>query len=108
MPDSAVKFTTLRKYIKQRTDLRVEQAVVDFLLAKMNTAIERVTDRAAELARGADRVTIQLRDMEAAFEEVGGTSPTTLPAAAISEMLDAYSVDQLGELVRAIERSLED
>ncbi len=40
--------------------------------------------------------------MEAEFEEVGSDRPATLPAAAISEMLDAYSVDQLGELVREI------
>ncbi len=58
MPDTAVKFTTLRKYIRQRTDLRVEKAVVDFLLAKMNTAIERVTDRAAELARRGRKGTV--------------------------------------------------
>jgi histone H3/H4 len=103
-----VKDTAIRTYIKERTNLRVEQEPVDLLVQRLAAKIERIVDRAAALVEMEGRSTLQKRDMERAIEEIDrapddgqGQTPER-----VFQVLEGYTVEQLGEVARRIEESL--
>lgn len=104
----AVKDTAIRTYIKERTSLRVEQEPVDLLVKQLTAKIERIVDRAAALVQMEERSTLQLRDMERAIEEIdsSGNDGKEQTPEKVFQVVDAYNVEQLGDLTHRIEESL--
>lgn len=104
----AIKDTALRTYIKDRTNLRVEQEPVDLLVRHITAKIERIVDRAAALVQMQERSTLQLRDMERAIEEVDSAPSDGKDETPekVFQVVEDYNVEQLGELARRIEESL--
>ena len=103
-----VKDSAIRTYVKERTNLRVEQEPVDLLVQHLTAKIERIVDRAAALVEMEGRSTLQRRDMERAIEEIDskGTDGKEQTPEQVFKVVDAYNVEQLGELARRIEESL--
>lgn len=102
----AVKLTTLRKFIKQKTGLRLESAAAEALAARMNDKIARIVERAAVLVEMQQESTLQLSDMQRAIEELEAPQRLDEPAE-VFEVIEHYSVEELGELARRLERSLD-
>ena len=109
MASEPVKDTAIRTYLKEKTNLRVEQGPVDLLTRHLTMKAEKIVARAAALVAMEERTTLQQRDMERAIEEVDregqgdgqGQSPED-----VYKVVQGYSVEQLGELGRRIEESL--
>ena len=101
-----VKLTTLKKFIKQKTGLRLESAAAEALATRMNETIERIVERAAVLVEMQEESTLQLADMQRAIEELEAAKRIESPQE-VFELLERYSVEQLGELARRLERSLD-
>ncbi len=103
-----IKDSAIRTYIKEKTNLRVEQEPVDLLVNHLTAKTGRIVDRAAVLVEMQGRSTLQLRDMERAIEEVDSTQSNGKEQTPekVFQVVDGYTVEQLGELARRIEDSL--
>jgi histone H3/H4 len=103
-----VKDSAIRTYIKERTNLRVETEAVNLLVTHLTAKTERIVDRAAALVEMEGRSTLQLRDMERAIEQVDSTSSDGKDQTPekVFQVVEGYTVEQLGELARRIEESL--
>jgi histone H3/H4 len=107
-----LRVTTLKKYMKAQTELRVDADAVEHLAEQVNARLQRVVDRAAVLAEMQGRSTVLLRDVERAIEDVGKDGGTTGPPERTPEevfaILEGYDIDQLSALARQLEASLGD
>ena len=105
--------TTLKKYMKARSELRVDGDAVVHLMDQINARVQIVVDRAAALAEMEERTTLLQRDVERALVEVGrtktggGSTGPQLKTSAVFDAIESYSVDELSELAKQIEASLD-
>ncbi len=107
-----LRVTTLKKYMKAQTELRIDVDAVEHLAAQVNARLQRVVERAAVLAEMQGRSTVLLRDVERAIEDAGkDRDGAGLPEGTPKEVfaiLEGYGIDQLSALARQIEASLGD
>ena len=107
-----LRVTTLKKYMKAQTGLRVDADAVEHLADQVNARVQRVVDRAAVLAEMEGRSTVLLRDVERAIEDVGrDRGASGLPERTPEEVfaiVEGYDIEQLSALARQIEASLGD
>jgi histone H3/H4 len=93
-----MKVTTLKKYMKDQTELRIDADAVDWLAGQVNDRVKRVVNWAGVLAEMEERTTLLLRDIEQAVEDVGSSSGDQGPAATpaqLFETIETYSIEQL-------------
>ncbi len=101
-----VKLTTLKNYIKDKTELRLQTAAAQLLLEHLEVQLDQTVERAAVLVEMQERSTLQERDMQQAISEtwsVGGDSPQE-----VAEVVNTYEVSELSELVELVRHSLDE
>lgn len=103
-----VKETTLRDFIKEKTGLRVEGGAVEVLVKRVTDRIGRIVERAAVLVEMQGKSTLQAADMERAIEEIdSGSNGQGQSPEEVYEDIERYGVQELGDLARRLEKSLE-
>jgi histone H3/H4 len=101
-----VKDSAIRTYLKEKTNLRVEQAPVDRLVRYLTAKADQLAERVVVLAQMEERSTLLDRDMERAIEECEGSNGKDQTPEQVYNILHAYNVEQLGDVTRRIEESL--
>jgi histone H3/H4 len=103
----AVKDSAIRTYLKEKTNLRVEQGPVDRLVRHLTAKIDQIADRVLALAQMEERSTLLDRDMERAIEEIdSGSNGKDQTPEKVYGILSGYNVEQLGDVTRRIEEFL--
>jgi histone H3/H4 len=105
---SPVKLTTLKKYLKSRTDLRVGDPAVESLLVLLHALIEFVADTAKALAEAEDRNTVKDRDLQAGFEAyLRDRGPELLSSTTIHSAITGIDNDTFTSLIAMLRSDLE-
>ena len=109
MPDSPpVRETTIRNFLKDRTDMRVSEDAVDLMVSLLTTTSEAMAIRAAETATEEQRTTILDRDIQNAFEEfLGASGLALLSPDTIHTAIDGISNEGLSQLIQSLRADLE-
>ena len=106
-----LRITTLKKFMKSQTALRVDANAVDHLAGQVNAQLRKVVDRAGIIAEMQGRSTVLLRDVTRAIDEArpeaGPTDTTAQSPQAVFSILEGYGIEELGALARQLEASLE-
>jgi hypothetical protein len=87
----------------------VEGGAVEALARSLTSRTDRLIERADALVEMQGKSTLQTADMERAIEEIdsSGTDGKEQNPEQVFEVIDQFGVEQLAELARRIERSLE-
>ncbi len=109
MPDSPpVRETTIRNFLKDRTDMRVSEDAVDLMVSLLTTTSEAIAIRAAETATEEQRTTILDRDIQNAFEEfLGASGLTLLSPGTIHTAIDGITNEGLSQLIQSLRADLD-
>ena len=70
MPDPSVtRISTLEKFVKSKTDLRIRKSGLEYLLAELDSLVEAIVQSASQFASDAERSTILLEDFESGVDD---------------------------------------
>ncbi len=104
MATDAIRSTTLRKYLKETTELRVSAAATERLAELVKAQLEQVAGRARELALASERNTLLDRDIEEAFDGwLKDAGPSLLSSAALLTTINGLSDGSLTELIQELQ-----
>lgn len=107
MADSALKVTTVKRYLKEETDLRVSAPAAERLVQLVETQLEQVAGRAKELALASERNTLLDRDVDEAFDGwLKSSGPSLLSAEAMLVVLNGLSNETLAGLIGQLQDQL--
>jgi len=108
MPAPPVRPTTVARFLKERTGLRVGVDATDLLTELLTTAADQVADQARQLAEADDRSTLMARDVQAGFEAfLRATGPALLSTGTIHAAIDGIDNEALTELINLLRTDLE-
>ena len=108
MPAPPVRSTTVNRFLKERTGLRVGADATDLLTEILTTAAEQVADRAQQLATAESRSTLMARDVQAGFEAFLRTAgPALLSTDTIHAAIDGIDNEALTELINRLRDDVE-
>ena len=65
---SVTRFSTLERFIKSKTDLRLRRSGLDYLLNELDSLVTLITNEATAAAQSKERTTILLEDFEQAAD----------------------------------------
>ena len=70
MPDPSVtRFSTLERFVKSKTDLRIRRSGLEYLLEELDCLVESIVKHAEKHAQTNDRSTILLEDFEQGVDD---------------------------------------
>jgi len=108
MPAPPVRATTVKRFLKERTGMRVGADAIDLLTELLTTAADQVADQAQQLAAAEDRSTLMARDVQAGFEAfLLSTGPTLLAPGTIHAAIDGIDNEELTALINLLRSDLE-
>lgn len=106
-PPPPVRETTIRNFLKDRTEMRVADDAVDLMVSLFTTTAEAMALRAAETATEEQRTTIMDRDIQNAFEEfLGASGLTLLSPDTIHTAINGISNENLSQLIQTLRTDL--
>ena len=103
-----IKKTSIKNFIKERTDLRVGDPAVAVLVELLTTAVGQIADIAKDLAVAEGRNTIKDRDLQAGFEAfLQERGPTLLSPDTIHTAIDGIENEAFTDLINLLRADLE-
>ena len=108
MPSPPVRSTTVKRFLQERTGLRVGQDATDLLTELLTTVADQVAEQAQQLAGADDRSTLMARDVQAGFEAfLKATGPALLSTDTIHVAIDGIDNEAFTELINLLRADLE-
>jgi histone H3/H4 len=109
VPPPAVRSTTIRKFLKDRTEMRVSEDAVDLMVGLFTTTSEKMAATAAERAVEGLRNTILGRDIQNAFKSIlEASGPPLLGPDTIHTAIDCISTESLTMLIQLLRADLDE
>ena len=107
-PPPPVRTTTLKTFLKDRSQMRVSGESVDLLAGLLSTIAEKIAVVAAESAVEGDRSTIKAPDVQEGFEAfLGESGPPMLSPGTLHTAIDGVSNEVLTELINLLRADVE-
>ncbi len=104
----AVRPTTIRAFLKERTELRISEDATDVLLELLTLTAEQIADAAKQLAIEDDRNTLMDRDIQAAYATfLQSEGPALLAPETIHTAIDGITNQAFTELLNLVRADLE-
>lgn len=108
MPSPPVRATTVKRFLKERTGMRVGTDAIDLLTELLTTAADQISDEAQQLALTDARSTLMARDIQAGFEAfLKKTGPALLSTDTIHTAIDGIGNEALTELINLLRADLQ-
>lgn len=110
MPDAPppVRETTLKTFLKDRTDMRVAEDAIELMVELITIQCEDMASRAAHLATQDDRTTILPRDIQHALEGfLAESGPPMLSPDTIRGAINGISNEAFTELLQKLRADVE-
>jgi histone H3/H4 len=98
--------STLEKYVKTKTEFRVNENGVVFLVDELNNLVTRIVEEANGLVMKDERSTLLLEDMKKAADEVLRKGPVGVDE--LFEKIIILPVVELKELSKRVRRKAEE
>jgi len=107
IPAAITHKTTVEKFIKEHSDLRVRAEAVDRLYDRLGEIAMGVVKKASEIARADDRKTLFDEDIDRAFETLSGIPGQDLTPEVLFDLLDKLETVKIATLANIIRTWLE-
>jgi len=102
-PPPPVRATTIKKFLKDRTQMRVGEQAVALAVDLLTTVAEKIATGASQTALDGARNTIMARDIQEAFEAfVAESGPPLLSPATLHTAIDGIGNEALTELINLL------
>ncbi|MBU0694097.1 MAG: hypothetical protein KKC11_05440 [Candidatus Omnitrophica bacterium] len=98
--------STLEKYVKTKTEFRVAEDGVVFLVDELNNLVTRIIEEANTLVAKDERSTLLLEDMKKAADEVLRKGPVSVDE--LFEKITILPVVELKELSKRVRKKAEE
>ena len=98
--------STLERYVKEKTEFRVGEEGVLFLLEELNSLVARIVEEANALVVKDERSTLLLEDMKKAANEVLRKGPVSVDE--LFEKITILPVVELKELSKKVRKKAEE
>lgn len=99
MPTEITRSTTVKKFLKENTKLRVGSDAIPVMLSELNDLSLTVVQKAEKLSEAEKRTTILPRDIQEAFKSLSGVERTPEGLFKVIETMEPEEVGKLSLLI---------
>lgn len=108
-PPPPVRTTTVKRFLKDRTQMRVGEDAIDLAVDLLTTAAEKIADKGSKTAVDDGRNTIMARDIQEAFEAfLRDSGPALMSPATIRTAINGIPNEEFTQLINLLRADLQE